>query len=187
MPADVMTIIVFLCLGYALFLVELVVPGGVLGILGVLSVLYGCYLAFGVGFVWGAIAIIASVLFFVFSIRWLLRSKTGRRLTMSDADLVQSSKSTDKEWQHFVGQGGVAASPLRPAGLAEIDGQRVDVVSDNEFLDAGTKIRVIHVEGRRIVVEAVPEEFAAEVAPEASAAPRETSAAPTEEENSTVT
>ena len=51
---------------------------------------------------------------------------------------------------------GTAVSPLRPAGIANIDGTRVDVVSDGSFLDPGTPIVVTEVEGNRIVVRPAP-------------------------------
>jgi membrane-bound serine protease (ClpP class) len=52
------------------------------------------------------------------------------------------------------GMTGVARSILRPAGKAEIDGMLVDVVTDGEFLDAGAPVRVLAVEGSRVVVAA---------------------------------
>jgi membrane-bound serine protease (ClpP class) len=51
-----------------------------------------------------------------------------------------------------LGRTGTALSPLRPAGIAEIDGARVDVVSDGGFIEAGAAIEVIRVDGNRIVV-----------------------------------
>jgi membrane-bound serine protease (ClpP class) len=50
---------------------------------------------------------------------------------------------------------GTAASYLRPAGIASIDGQRVDVLTEGEFIAAGTAIRVVRVEGARVFVEPV--------------------------------
>jgi membrane-bound serine protease (ClpP class) len=54
---------------------------------------------------------------------------------------------------HLLGHTGVALSPLRPAGIATINGLRVDVVSDGGFIDAGTPIEVTRVEGNRVVVQ----------------------------------
>jgi membrane-bound serine protease (ClpP class) len=51
------------------------------------------------------------------------------------------------------GRSGVALSPLRPAGIAEVDGVRVDVVSDGDFIDAGTPIEVTRVQGNRVIVQ----------------------------------
>jgi membrane-bound serine protease (ClpP class) len=55
----------------------------------------------------------------------------------------------------LLGEVGVAASALRPAGVARIGDRRVDVLTEWEYLDAGTPIRVVAVEGARIVVKKV--------------------------------
>lgn len=55
---------------------------------------------------------------------------------------------------HLLGQSGKALTPLRPAGAAMIGAERVDVVTEGKFVDANTAIKVIHVEGSRVVVEA---------------------------------
>jgi membrane-bound serine protease (ClpP class) len=47
-------------------------------------------------------------------------------------------------------------SVLRPAGIAMIEGARVDVVSDGEMIEAGARIQVMRVDGNRIVVRRVP-------------------------------
>ncbi|MGH7830627.1 MAG: NfeD family protein, partial [Candidatus Binatia bacterium] len=60
-----------------------------------------------------------------------------------------SAPEGDKSW---LGKGGTAVSPLRPAGIAEIEGERVDVVSDGELIDSGAPIVVTRVDGNRIVV-----------------------------------
>lgn len=60
--------------------------------------------------------------------------------------------ATGSEW---FGRTGTAASLLRPAGKAEIDGRLVDVVSDGPFIPEGTPIEVIQVSGNRIVVRRV--------------------------------
>jgi membrane-bound serine protease (ClpP class) len=51
------------------------------------------------------------------------------------------------------GQTGTAVSFLRPAGIASIDGRRVDVLTSGEFIAQGTPIRVVRVEGARVFVE----------------------------------
>lgn len=55
----------------------------------------------------------------------------------------------------LVGLQGVAHSDLRPAGVARIDGNRVDVVTQGDFIRAGTRIEVHSVEGNRVVVRPV--------------------------------
>ncbi|QDQ41350.1 NfeD family protein [Methylacidiphilum kamchatkense] len=55
----------------------------------------------------------------------------------------------------FVGMEGQAVTVLRPSGLGRFNGKVVDVVSLGEFISEGTPIRIVRVEGIRIVVEAV--------------------------------
>jgi membrane-bound serine protease (ClpP class) len=78
----------------------------------------------------------------------------GRRLVLEtgmDADLgYVSAPDSDRHW---LGRTGTALSPLRPAGIADIDGVRVDVISDGRFIEAGTAIEVTRVDGNRVVVQ----------------------------------
>ena len=60
-----------------------------------------------------------------------------------------SAPESDAQW---LGKTGRATSPLRPAGTADIDGTRVDVVYDGEHIDARELIKVTRVDGNRVVV-----------------------------------
>ncbi|MGE0866029.1 MAG: NfeD family protein, partial [Vicinamibacterales bacterium] len=86
-------------------------------------------------------------------LRLLPRLPFGRRLILATGLRTDqgygSAPAADLQW---LGRQGVARSPLRPAGIADIDGTRVDVVSDGAFIDAGTAITVTRVDGNRIVV-----------------------------------
>ena len=57
----------------------------------------------------------------------------------------------------LVGRTGTAATVLRPTGTMELDGNRVDVVTEGEFLEAGLPLRVLYVQGNRVVVAAATE------------------------------
>jgi membrane-bound serine protease (ClpP class) len=50
------------------------------------------------------------------------------------------------------GDKGIARTPLRPAGRVLIDGELVDVVADNEFIDKGEEVIVSEIKGNRIIV-----------------------------------
>ena len=52
----------------------------------------------------------------------------------------------------LVGRVGTAATVLRPTGLMELDGDRINVVTEGEFLEAGQAVRVLFVRGNRVVV-----------------------------------
>jgi membrane-bound serine protease (ClpP class) len=86
-------------------------------------------------------------------LRFLPHSPFGRRLVLATGMPAGggyvSAPESDQAW---LGRTGTAVSPLRPAGIADIDGTRVDVVSDGAFIDAGSPIAVTRVDGNRIVV-----------------------------------
>ena len=83
----------------------------------------------------------------------LSSSPVGKRLILQD---------DGEDWHGFsdenadlVGKEGVAHTTLRPAGTAVVDGVRVDVVTRGEMLEAQTAVKVIEVEGNRVVVTAL--------------------------------
>jgi membrane-bound serine protease (ClpP class) len=90
-------------------------------------------------------------------LRFLPYLPFGRRLVLEtgmQADLgYVSPPESDRRW---LGRTGRTLSPLRPAGIAEIDGSRIDVVSDGGFIEANAQIKVSRVDGNRIVVRQVP-------------------------------
>lgn len=62
------------------------------------------------------------------------------------------------EKHELLGRCGMALTDLRPAGLAQIGEQRLDVVSEGDFIEKGSRLEVIHVESVRVVVRKVPED-----------------------------
>jgi membrane-bound serine protease (ClpP class) len=142
----------------------LVIPGfGVAGVLGIVALLASLVLTLvGAGDTAATILVAAgrvvfALLFALLAslvlLRFMPRLPFGRRLILqrglAAADGYAAAPEGDAHW---LGRTGRSWSPLRPAGIAEIDGQRVDVVSDGELIDAGEFIEVIRVDGNRVVV-----------------------------------
>lgn len=75
-------------------------------------------------------------------------SEKGTAEVMGDKDY----KSAPVSLNALVGKSGKAETDLRLSGKARIDGQLIDVVSESEYIDRGTPVRVILVEGIRVVV-----------------------------------
>lgn len=75
--------------------------------------------------------------------------------------LDESEKKTDgyhsasDEFTDFLGKKGISRSVLRPAGIAEFEGRRIDVVSEGGFIQPQTPVEIIKIEGQRIVVRKV--------------------------------
>jgi membrane-bound serine protease (ClpP class) len=137
-----------------------VLPGhGIAGTLGLLALVASIVLAFGFAFVYVAIqalaiAIVLTVVFFILATRVYPENAFMRRLVFAGVqgpDYVASANHRD-----LVGQTGIAASYLRPAGMATIDGRRIDVLTEGDFVTAGTPVRVTRVEGARIFVKPIP-------------------------------
>jgi membrane-bound serine protease (ClpP class) len=136
-----------------------VLPGHTLpGILGVICLLFAVLFAFGLPFFFVAVetlatAIILTVIGFSLAVRAAPQNAWAHRLALvatQGPEYVASADHTDLR-----GKSGTALSYLRPAGIASIDGRRVDVLTEGEFIAQGTPIRVSRVEGARIFVEAV--------------------------------
>lgn len=157
MPDGLLTVIGLLSVGYVLMLIEIFVPGGVLGILGLLAVIYGCYVAFDLGPSWGFSAVGVSVALTLIGVRLFIRSRMARKMVL-DVPEAKEWKASEAGLEELIGKTGRTLSMLRPAGLAEIEGERVDVVADNELIPADVEVRVCEVEGNRVVVEAIGEE-----------------------------
>jgi len=144
-------------------LVELhVFPGhGVAGVLGALALLAAIMLAFGVAFIFVAvqaisIAIVLSAICFALSTRFFPDSAFFRRITFAGVQGPEYIASRDL--RGLIGHVGVATSYLRPAGFAHVDGERVDVLTEGDFLPAGARVRVSRVQGSRVFVAPYPEQ-----------------------------
>ncbi len=152
-------------LGLVLMAVEVfVLPGfGVAGVLGILSLLGGLGSSLiGAGATWEAVAgaagraalsLVAAIAVGVALLRLFPRMPIGRRLILETGLSAVAGYTSEPEKDHrWLGHHGTTESPLRPSGIARLDGERVDVVSDGAFLEPGTPIEVIRVDGNRIVV-----------------------------------
>jgi len=151
--------------GVVLLLLEvLVIPGfGAAGILGIVAIVASLALSLvGSGdtltFILEAAARVVFALLFallasLILLRFLPRLPYGRRLILERGlAAAQGYASAPESDARLLGKRGRASSPLRPAGIADIDGRRVDVVSEGELIDAGRFIQVTRVDGNRIVV-----------------------------------
>ncbi len=141
----------------ALVLEALVFPGfGVAGITGIVLVGWGVLLlAVDVTQVTAALvlAIIATIVIILLGLQLMSRYKLWYRFTLQNKqDSKEGYVAPAPGLSLLAGKEGVALTPLRPAGTAEVEGQRVDVVTEGEFINTGMRIRVIKVEGTRIVV-----------------------------------
>lgn len=134
--------------GLALVVAETFLPGVILGLMGAVSVVVSVVFGFrhhpalGLGQIVLA-AVIAPAAFFL----------GLRRLQLNSS--LEGGLSFGQDYASLVGKEGVAQTDLRPAGIVLVDGRKVDVVTAGEAIERGRPVRVVKVEGNRIVVRAI--------------------------------
>lgn len=151
-----METIVLLALGIVLIVAEFFVAGGILGLLGVGAIIGALFMA---GFDVGQMALSISIAFVVAIIAAVVLFKwVGMERGLFKHIILRGSTTTELGYVstvnrlELIGLEGVAITPLRPAGTAEFDQERLDVVSEGVFLEKDTPIKIVKVEGSRIVV-----------------------------------
>ncbi|NMB96506.1 MAG: hypothetical protein GYA02_07835, partial [Clostridiaceae bacterium] len=80
------------------------------------------------------------------------KGRLSKTLILSDSLNKEEGFSGTEDLEYFVGREGKTLTVLRPAGTAEFDGVKLDVVSEGEFIPKNTRVKVKKVTGRRIVV-----------------------------------
>ena len=148
-----------------LFAIEVIVPSG--GVIGGVSFLCA---ASGVGAFWTASptwGIVSGLVLLLlvpccawFAVRVMPETALGRRMMLEeDEDQMQmraleAAEQRERE-QALVGAEGVALQDLRPVGLAKIEGAKIEVLAAAGYVEAGTPVRVVSVEGNQIKVRAL--------------------------------
>ncbi len=157
-PTAVPTI-VCLIVGLLMLLIEMFTPGvGGPGAVGLLSLLAVIVMQIGWGSPIAATYITAGVLIvIVIALLVVIRSLQKGRLSKSflvlnDAIEAPSTGNDAKTREALLGKLGVTVTALRPAGIAEIDGARIDVVTAGEFLEPQTAVEVTDVQGLYVLV-----------------------------------
>ena len=151
-------VICALVIGTALLILECFIPGiGVPGITGGILCLLGIfgiipYIGWYVIFVIMAIIIIALLCIYFFA---RSAEKGKNPLVLSQRTDKASGFSANDDNSSLLNKQGEAVTGLRPAGIALIDAKRVDVVTNGDFIEAGTPIKVVDIQGRRIIVEKI--------------------------------
>ena len=100
------------------------------------------------------IALAGGGIFMAVMAKFLPQTSIFRRLVLSTSS--QSGPAVTVPVVNFelhAGDTGIASTTLRPAGKADFGGNTHDVITAGDFITAGTKVRVVAVDGMRVVVE----------------------------------
>ncbi len=159
MTGSVAIVIILLVVGLGLVILEVIFPSfGLLSVLALVCFVSALVVAFRTSVTAGVLLVImclvlVPLVIYVGFKHILPNTFVGRHIIHSDVVSDQGDASgTDLELQELAGAEGTARSYLRPAGVADIGGKRVNVVTEGEMVFRGTRVRVVHVEGNRVVV-----------------------------------
>ncbi|HHW36889.1 MAG TPA: nodulation protein NfeD [Bacillales bacterium] len=148
--------IILVVIGIALIVLEFFVPGGVVGLLGVLSIIASLLFAaenishmiFSI-----LIAILVTIVASVFLFRRFGHEKgIFRRIILFDSTSSEKGYVSNETRSDLIGLEGITISPLRPAGTAVFNDERIDVVTEGGFISSNKKVKIINAEGSKIVV-----------------------------------
>ncbi|MDA8354536.1 MAG: nodulation protein NfeD [Firmicutes bacterium] len=147
-----------LLIGVLLLLLDgKLIQDGTLSALGLILMLVGLVLPTG-DFLTGSLVAVMWILGLfsgLFSLKILPRRKLWDRLVLKQSLTSDTGyRSVNEQTLELVGRKGRAVSHLRPSGTIELDGERYSGISDGVWIEKGTPIRVVSVDGTRILVEA---------------------------------
>ena len=145
--------------GILMFIVEMFTPGfGVAGGLGIASFAAIIVMQFLANSVTAAL-IVTAVLVLLLAIIVVLFIRSFQKGAISRSKLINttavegdSSPVIKEKSMSLVGKTGTAVTALRPAGIAEIDGVRMNVSTYGNFIEPGKEVVVAAVEGLNVFV-----------------------------------
>ncbi|WP_077330206.1 NfeD family protein [Virgibacillus siamensis] len=154
-----MEAIILLILGLVLIVAEFFVPGGIVGLLGIGAIIVSLIMSgqdigqmsmsIGIAFI---VAIIATVVLF----RTIgLEKGFFRHIILKDRTMTEQGYVSSVNRLELIGLRGVTVTPLRPSGTAILENERIDVVTEGGFIAKDQHVKVVKVEGVRVVVRAL--------------------------------
>jgi len=145
-------IIILLILGGVLMFLETLLPGLIAGVVGFLCLAAAVFLGyrdfgFSGGNIVAGVVVVGLVAGTLCWLKFFPDSRVARRFVSHGA-----VGELGVEKPELLNGTGKALTQLRPSGIATINGQRVDVVTEGGLIERGTAVKVVAVEGSRIVV-----------------------------------
>ena len=154
------TIILLFLLGGLLLSSELFVPGVVMGLLGLITLVMGCGLAFqrygaGIGALVSLGAIFLAVLTATLEFVWLPRTRFGQKLFLKKA-IVSTSQPLPADAETMVGKEAEALTILAPSGYVQVEGRSYEAFSQDGHAAKGSRLLVKAVDRLTLKVSKLP-------------------------------
>ncbi len=154
--------IILLIAGVCIIILEIFLPsGGVLGVIAGIAIISSIALAFmestTTGTIFLALSMILVPVLIVIGFKVFPNTPIGRRVILAPAKETSEDRGAagvvDDDYTRLIGKIGKTITPLRPSGIAEIEDERLSVVSEGTMVDQGIDVVVISIQGNSIVVE----------------------------------
>jgi len=104
----------------------------------------------------GVLTIMGSIGISVLMVYFFPKTRTAKKMILSASHEGDTATVIEDKLADLIGKTGVAITPLRPAGIIEIDRDRYDVLAEGDFIEKGTTVVITGTSGNTIHVE-VPE------------------------------
>lgn len=144
--------------GVILLLIEIfLIPGfGLTGIAGIILIFISIFFTLGGGTrALYSIGLVSAILLILFIILLFLFPKLPiwNKLGLKESLKTEKGYTTYSQLEELIGKEAIVLTTLRPSGAIEIDGKRYDAISLGEFIEKDSKVKVIKIEGGKIIVE----------------------------------
>lgn len=152
-------VVILFVAGFLLLLLEVfVIPGfGVAGLAGVGALLASIFLSFGsvrdAAFAI-AFAFILTVLVIALAVKYLNKTRLWRGIILDVREETADGYVSGPGRQGYLGRVGRTLTVLRPAGVVQFGDDKLDAVSEGEYIPANSIVRVVKVEGSKLIVRA---------------------------------
>ena len=145
--------------GVMLIAIELYVPGvGFFGIAGMCCILASFFMTLGANSTAiniMVISLVVAIILFLLLLKQLPSSRLWAKLVLKESETTKAGFVSGIDYSEYLGREGIALTLLRPAGVIVIDERQFDVVSEGQYIKAGSQVKVVKVSGSRIVVKSM--------------------------------
>lgn len=152
------TIVLLFIVGTLLLAGEVLLPGGIIGTLGGIALLAGCWLSFsefgpGIGSVATAAALVLLAVMLYLELIWLPRTRVGSDMVVKSA-VDGQSQPPPATAAEVVGKAAVALTTLAPSGYVSVDGRRYEAYCRSGHVTRGASLQVVGVDNFQLIVSA---------------------------------
>jgi membrane-bound serine protease (ClpP class) len=146
-----------------LIIAEVFVPsGGLISLCALACLIGGAVIFFHYSTLAGWIGIgVAGVMIpgvLIFAYKIFPKTRFGKSVTLSPPEREQGDAIPDTSvLKDMLGKIGVVLTPLRPVGMCDFEGKRIECVAESGYVEKDKKVKVINVESTQLTVRTIKE------------------------------